>query len=154
MLSFFKEELFFIFHPQIFQQRITFDWFKGHAANFVRFLEQSSLQAKVDFYCRCRCPHTLSSDTVVSLVYVIWMPLNFPILTFFVPLINKADQVIKSTMTGLHTVLTKEYYQASKLSHWLKIISQYALPVVLLSAIITLLLVSKLIFFLMIVAVH
>ena len=96
---------------------LAFERCKGHAANFVRFLEQPRLQAKVTFIADADILILYPSEKVVSSSLRHMNALKLPYSNILRPNEKQGRPGITNRhLTGLHTVLTNEYYDSSKWS--------------------------------------
>jgi hypothetical protein len=102
---------------------LAFERCKGHAANFVRFLERPSLQAKVTFIADADILILYPSDKIVSSCLRHMKALKLPYSNILRPTDKQGRPGSTNRhLTGLHTVLSAEYYDSSK---WTQIMDWY-----------------------------
>jgi len=103
---------------------LAFERCKGHAANFIRFLERPVLKAKVTFIADADVLILYPSDQVVSSSLRHMNALNLPYSNILRPTDKQGRPgVTNRHLTGLHIVLSSAYYDSSKwalIMEWFK----------------------------------
>jgi len=103
---------------------IAFERCKGHAANFVRFLELPILRAKVTFIADSYVLFVYPSDEVVSSSLRHMKALDLPYSNILRPTDKQGRPGLTNRhLTGLHIVRTSKYYDVSKwtqIKEWFK----------------------------------
>lgn len=103
---------------------LAYERCKGHAPNFVRFLERPVLKAKVTFIADSDVLILYPSDQVVSSSLRHMNALNLPYSNILRPTDKQGRPgVTNRHLTGLHIVLSSDYYDTSKwalIMEWFK----------------------------------
>ena len=103
---------------------LAYERCKGHAANFVRFLERPVLKAKVTFIADSDILILYASDQIITSSLRHMQALNLPYSNILRPTDKQGRPgVTNRHLTGLHIVLSSDYYDSSKwalIMEWFK----------------------------------